>query len=156
MQPRALTALEETRLLAGLFVQPFIASGVAFFSFPVLLLDRNGETLAGGFPGDPTDAAFSVALGTGLVALVVTVVGVLPTAMWLTKRRDLSLGQALLFGLGFGNLAYVVMAIAAGGTYGLPGLVRGVLFSSLLGLTGAVSFWLIALRRMRIDENVAD
>jgi hypothetical protein len=127
-------------------VQPFLAAGVAVLSFPVLLLDRSGRTLAGGLMPDATDAAVSVALGTGLVALVVTAAGVLPTVLWLTERRRVSLREALLFGLGFGNLPYVLMAIAAGGTYGFTGFVRGVGFSSLLGLTGAATLWAIALR----------
>src|SRR5689334_21524487 len=90
--------------MAGLAIQPFLAAIVAFFAFPVFLLDRNGETLAGGHPYDSTDAAASVAFGTGLVALFMTIAAVLPTALWLTRRFQLSLRDALLFGLGFGNL----------------------------------------------------
>jgi hypothetical protein len=142
------------KLLAGLVVQPFLAGGLAFFGFHVFLIDGNGRTLAGGVPSDLTDAAVSVAFGTGLVALLVTVVGVLPTAVFLTKRRQLSLREALLFGLGFGNLPYVLLAVAAGGTYGLAGLVRGVAFSSLLGLAGATVFWAIALRRQAASQAV--
>jgi hypothetical protein len=145
--PRTLTSSEQRRLLAGLIVQPFVSTGLALFGFPVFLLDRNGRTLAGGVPANPTEAALSVALGTGLVALCVTVVGVLPTALWLSRRRQLSLGETLLVGLGFGNLPYVLLAIAAGGTYGIAGLVRGVAFSSLLGVAGAAAFWAIVFRR---------
>jgi hypothetical protein len=76
-QPRTLTPAQELRLLAGLALQPFLAAGVAFVSFPLVLLDRTGRTLAGGFPSDPTDAAISVALGVGVVALFVTIVGLL-------------------------------------------------------------------------------
>jgi hypothetical protein len=133
--------------MAGLAIQPFLAAIVAFFAFPVFLLDRNGETLAGGHPYDSTDAAASVAFGTGLVALFMTIAAVLPTALWLTRRFQLSLRDALLFGLGFGNLPYVLFAVATGGTYGIAGLVRGVTFSSMLGLVGATVFWAIALRR---------
>jgi hypothetical protein len=35
------------RVLGGLVVQPFVAAGLAFFTFPLLLLDRDGYTLAG-------------------------------------------------------------------------------------------------------------
>jgi hypothetical protein len=59
---------DEVKLFAGLAVQPFLAAGVAFVSFPLVLLDRSGRTLAGGFPSNPTDAAISVALGVGVVA----------------------------------------------------------------------------------------
>jgi hypothetical protein len=150
---RTLTPSDERKLLAGLAVQPFLAAGVAFFAFPVFLLDGNRETLAGGRPADLTDAAVSIALGTGLVALLVTVVGVLPTALWLIRRRQLSLRDALLFGLGFGNLPYVLLALAAGGTYGLAGLARGVAFSSLLGLVGSTVFWAMALRRQESNQH---
>jgi hypothetical protein len=155
-QSRALSSSDEIKLLAGLAVQPFVASAVAFFSFPVFLLDGNGQTLAGGRPVDPTAAAVSVAIGTGLVALFVSVVGVLPTALWLTRRFQVSLRDALLFGLGFGNLSYALMALAAGGTYGLAGLARGVASSSLLGLSGATVFWAIAVRRLESHQRQAD
>ena len=129
----------------GIVVQPFLAGALAFLSFPVLLLDRSGHTLAGGFPADGIDAARSVAIGAGLVALLIAVLGVLPTAVWLTKRGPVSLDRALLFGLAFGNLPFAIGTILAG-TYGVPGFVRGAAFSSLLGLAGAAAFWAIALR----------
>ena len=138
------------RVLGGLVVQPFLAGGLAFVTFPLVLLDQSGRTWAGGYPSDVTDSALSVALGVGIVAGVVALIGVLPTAVWLMKRRYLTLRATLLFGLGFGNLPYILMALAAGGKYGLSGLLRGVGFSSLLGLSGAALFWFIALR----PENV--
>lgn len=143
--PRTLNSAEEMRVLAGLLVQPFLAAGLAFIAFPLLLLDGNGRALAGGYPSDPTDAALSVAIGTFLVAGVVTLIGVLPTAVWIMKRHQLTLGETLVFGLGFGNLPYVLMA-AAWGTHGQAGLLRGVAFASLLGLSGAALFWIMTLR----------
>ena len=133
------------RLFAGLAVQPFWAAIVAFFSFPLLLLDRAGQTLAGGVPADPTDAAISVALGTGIVAAVVTLVGVAPTALWVVKRRFVTLAQALLFGLGFANVPVVVGAAAAG-VYGPSGALRAVVFASLIGVSGAAVFWGVSIR----------
>ena len=149
---RKLCPAEEMRLLVGLVVQPFVATAVAFLAFPPLLLDRNGHTLAGGFPVDVTDAARSVALGAGLLAFFVTLVGALPTTVWLTKRKHVSLSEALLYGLGFGNVPMILGAVLAG-TYGVAGFVRGVAFSSLLGLTGAAVFWAIAIRRQPIDSS---
>lgn|SRR5262245_17046867 len=149
-QHRSLTASEQMRLFVGLLIQPLLAGSVAFLIFPVFLLDQNGRSLAGGVPGNPTDAAVSVAVGVGLVAVFVTVLGVWPTAVWLMKRRLVSLREALVFGLGFGVLPYVLLAVATGGkTYGVEGLVRGVAFSSLLGVAGAAAFWAIALRQPR-------
>jgi hypothetical protein len=133
------------RLLGGLVVQPVLAGGLAFLLFPFLLLDSDGQTLGGGYPSNPTDAALSVALGAGIVAGLVTLVAVLPT-IWLMQRRQLTFKDALLFGVAFGNAPYVLLAALTRGTYGIPGLLRGIAFSSLLGLCGAALFWLIVLR----------
>lgn len=147
--PRTLSRSEEMGLLGGAVLQPFLAAALAFATFPLLLLDGEGQTLAGGYPVDPTDAALSVAVAAGIVAAVVTMFGVLPTAVWLLKRRQPTLAESLLFGLGFGILPYVLMGTATGGTYGPSGLLRGLAFSSTLGLSGAAAFWVIALRPRR-------
>jgi hypothetical protein len=152
--PRTLNSAEEMRVLAGLLVQPFLAGGLAFIAFPLLLLDQDGRTLAGGYPSDPTDAALSVAMGTFVVAGVVTLFGVLPTAVWIIRRHQLSLTVTLVFGLGFGNLPYVLMA-AAWGTHGQAGLLRGAAFASLLGLSGAALFWMMTLRPQKSRHDVA-
>src|SRR5215831_7579247 len=107
--PRTLTSPDVIRLVVGLAVQPIVAGAVAFFFFPVFLLDGSGQTLAGGHPQNMTDAAVSVALGTGILATAVTGL-VIPTALWLIMRFKLLLRDALLLGLGFGNLAYLLMA----------------------------------------------
>jgi hypothetical protein len=150
-QVRTLTPAEEMRVLVGVAVQPFVAAVLGLITFPVFLLDRNGQTLAGGSPSNVPDAAGSVAAGVGLVALFVTVVGALPTAVWLMKRRRISLLEALAFGLGFGNLPFAFGALIAG-THGIAGFIRGAAFSSLLGVAGAAVFWYIALQS-RIDGN---
>lgn len=147
--PRRLTPKNEMRLFAGLVVQPFLAAAVAFVAFPFLLVDGRGRPLA-----DPShvpglnDAAITVALGTGIVALAVTMVFVWPIAVWLTRRRQLSFGDSLLFGLTFGNLTYFLLVAATGWRiYSATNLMQGMAFSSLLGLTGAAAFWFLALRR---------
>lgn len=148
-EARTLTPAQELKLLAGLAVQPFLAAAVAFVSFPLVLIDRTGRTLAGGFTSDPTDAAISVALGVGVVALFVTIVGVFPTAVWVVKRHSLTLTQALLFGLGFANLPLVLGIVLTRAGYGPAGVLRGVAFASLIGLTGSAAFWVISLREVR-------
>jgi len=140
---RTLTPADEMRLFAGLAVQPFVAAGVAFVGFPVFLLDRTGRTLAAGVPSDPTAAAMSVALGAGIVALFVTLVGVFPTAIWVVKRRPLTFAQALLFGVGFANLPVVLGTILSGGNWSL---LRSHAFASLIGVAGAAAFWVISIR----------
>jgi hypothetical protein len=150
-QPRALSVPEERRLCAGLVVQPFVAGGLAFLIFPFFLLDANGRTLAGALPADVMDAAQSVAIGVGIVAFFVTLLGVWPAAVWLTKRRPVSFGEAQLWGLGFGNLPMIIGTMLAGMHRG-EGFARGVAFASVLGLAGAAMFWIIALRT-RLDRK---
>jgi hypothetical protein len=100
--------------------------------------------------------SFSTEMGTHSLACVLAIQRTLPCqSLWVTRRFQLSLRDALLFGLGFGNLPYVLLAVTTGGTYGIAGLVRGVAFSSLLGLVGATVFWAIALRRQRPDNHPA-
>jgi hypothetical protein len=63
------------------------------------------------------------------------------------RRRQLTLGDALLFGLAFGNLPCFLLFIATGSKIpGVAFLVRGMAFSSVLGLAGAAAFWALALR----------
>lgn len=142
---RRLTPADEMRLFAGLSVQPFLAAFVAFASFPYVLLDRAGRTAAGSYPNDPTDTAMGLAFGVAIVALVVILVGVLPTAVWIVKRRRLTLAYALVFGFGFGNLPVVLGAVLSGGP-GAGGLLRTHAFASLIGVTGAAVFWAISIR----------
>jgi hypothetical protein len=149
LRPRTLSVSEEMRLFAGLLVQPVLAGAVAFFAFPVLLLDQNGRSLAGGVV-EITSAARAVAIGSGLMAVLVTLVGALPTAVWLTKRRHVSFREARLWGFGFGNVPMVVGTVLAG-PYGVAGFVRGAAFASLLGVTGAAVFWAISLRRQPFE-----
>jgi len=86
------------------------------------------------------------------VAFFVTALVAAPTAVWLTKRRVVSLREALLCGFGFGNLPFLLGTVL-GGSYGVAGFVRGMAFSSLLGLTGAGVFWAIAIRGQKVDGH---
>jgi len=142
--PRTLTAAEEMRLCAGFVVQPLVTAVAAFVLFPFLLLDRAGETFAGGHPGDVTGSAVSIAAGT-FIAAVVILSGVVPTAVWVLKRRALTFAQTLIFGVAFGNLP-IVIGTVLGGSYGLMPFLRSVVFASLVGLTGAAVFWAISVR----------
>ena len=145
MPVRTLQPPEEMKVFVAVAVQPLLAAALGFVAFPILLLDRSGHTLAGGSPANVADSAASVAVAVGLVALAVALFGGLPTALWLAKRRRIPVLEAIAFGLGFGNLPFLLGALMAG-TYGVAGFIRGVAFSSLLGVAGAAVFWCIALR----------
>ena len=148
--PRTLTAAEEMRLAAGFIVQPFVAGVMAFVSFPFLLFGEVGSGIT-----DPTGAAISVALGTFLFAIGITLVVAVPIAIWVLKRRDVRFKRALLFGLAIGNLPVAVGAVLSGfqrvvlsasRPVDLWGSTGAVLFSSLIGVTGAAVFWAISIR----------
>jgi hypothetical protein len=145
----------------GLAIQPFVAAGLAFVSFP--LVDYTGRPLYGGFPVDPVASAISFSFGVGLVALVVTVCGVLPTVLYLLKRGPLSLKKVLVGGAALGNAPFILLVAAilvshfARGTmspdvgrlwYGFRGAVRATAISSYLGVGSAAVFWLVAGRRL--------
>lgn len=133
--PRTLTAAEEMRLCAGFVVQPFVAGVMAFVSFPLLVI---GRLESGSY--DPADAALSVAGGTVMLAIGITIVFAVPTAIWVLKRRAVSFRRALFFGLAIGNIPVAVGGALAGTSFG------AVLFSSLIGMTGAAVFWAISIR----------
>lgn len=147
--PRKLTAAEEMRLCTGFVAQPFVSGIVAFAGFPFLMLGRDA-----GY-SDMNQAAISVALGTFMFAIGITLVLVVPTAVWVLKRRALSFKRALLFGLAIGNLPVAVSGVVS--VFGYVALRSSnppnyraalgvVLFSSLIGVTGAAVFWAIAIR----------
>lgn len=141
--PRTLTQPEAARVALGLVVQPFVTAAVAFFAFFLLMLDGTGRTLDGSFPENPIQAAMSVAAVTGFLAVVVTFLGVLPTVVWIVRRRRVTLTYALFFGLGFGNLPIVLATLFFGGNWNL---LRTHAFASLTGVSGAAAFWLISIR----------
>jgi hypothetical protein len=144
-EPRTPGVPNGLRVFAGFIAQPLIASGVAFLTFPLFLLDHTGRPLAGGeVVADVTAAAGSVAFAVAIVAVIVALVAA-PTAMLLAQRRTVGLREALLWGLGFGNTPMLLGAMLAG-TYGVEGLARGVEFSSAIGMAGAAVFWVIVLR----------
>ena len=143
---RTLSPSEEMKVFVGVVVQPLVAALLGLITFPIFFLDRNGHTLAGGVPADVMGFTFAMAMVVGVVALGITVIGALPAAVWLMKRRRISLQEALLAGLGFGNLPFALGGLMAD-TYENVGLIRGLAFSSVLGAACGAVFWWIALRQ---------
>ncbi|BCS32391.1 hypothetical protein TBR22_A16030 [Luteitalea sp. TBR-22] len=113
-----LSRAQEMRVFLGIVMQPLVVGVLAFVSAPLLLLDRSGRTLAGGLARDVVESALSVAVATSLLALIVALVGALPVAVWLLKRRQVSLFEACVYGVGLGNVPFVV-GTALAGTLGL-------------------------------------
>jgi hypothetical protein len=58
----------------------------------------------------------------------------------------------LLFGLGFANVPVVVGTVLVGSDRA-AGAFRGCAFASLIGLTGAATFWLISLRERDLNRD---
>lgn len=141
-QPDGPQRTSEMRILVGLALQPFVTAGVAFMLFPVLLLDRTGQALGGGVPGDVTQAAASVAVTVGLASVPLAMVGALPMFLWLTRRGRVTLPRALMAGVAVGNVPIVVGSLLAG-AYGPIETARTITYASAIGLTGAAVFWLV-------------
>jgi hypothetical protein len=151
--PQPLTPVErDMRVFVALVLQPFLLGVLAFVLFPLVILDANGQHVTGGHFSSVNDAAVSVGIGVAIVAAAITLLGVMPAAVWVMKRHTLTLGHTLLFGLAFGNVPFVI-GTAGAGAYGPEGVLRGFIFSSLLGLAGAAAFWAIALRRPVADQS---
>ena len=151
-QPRTLSVSEEMRIFLGLLVQPFVAAGLTFITFP--LMERSGRAIYGGGKiSNVTQAAVADALAVSIAAFFVTLFAAFPAAVWVLKRYPLTLWRALLSGVLLGNIPSVLGTILLGG-YGLAGLLRVVLFASFLGLGGATALWAIwTLTRPRAREN---
>ena len=147
---RIISPRAEKRIFVGLLVQPVLAAVLTYMAFP--LIDYTGRTLYGGSVGDSADAALALALGVGIAAAVVTVVGVFPTVVWLVKRLDVTFRQAILFGILFGNLPVVIGTLLAG-SYGPVGFLRAAVIGTALGISGAVLFWVVALRGQRFNHG---
>jgi len=134
--------VDEMRILAGLALQPMVASCVAFLLFPLVLLDRYGQAFGGGVPASLTDSAASVAFAVGLVSVPIVLVGVLPALLWFIRRGALTRSRSLISGVVFGNLPLVIGFMLAGG-YGPVETARSVVYASAIGLVGATVFWLL-------------
>lgn len=154
-QPRRLSSAQEMRLFLGLFVQPFVAAGLAFVAFPVV--EHTGRALHGRISVDPLDAAASLAAGVAIVAFLVTLCGAVPAVLWLVRRGPLTLKTVLLSGLVLGNAPVLIGAVLAGFGSGAFGAIRAIVFGSYLGFGSAFVFWVVTVRGSnRVREPAAD
>ena len=67
--------------------------------------------LSEGAPIDSIDAAASLGLGVGIIAVVMTICAA-PLVAWLASRGPLSFGRVLLLGAVLGNVPFAVIVLA--------------------------------------------
>jgi hypothetical protein len=153
------TAACELRLVIGFALVPPAAAAVMFILY--LALWHSGVRVFEGAPIDPVDSAASLAMGVGIIAVVVTVYGAVPAVTWLIRRGPLPLGKVLLLGAALGNVPFVLIVVAilvthllrgtlttgvAGLWYGMYGTVRAIVLGLVLGTIPAAIFWVVAIR----------
>jgi len=166
-QARRLSTAEELKVGLGLMVQPFAAGLAAFFLFPFMewsdraIYARQGIVYRS---GDVMDSAIAVAVGMGLAAIPVTVLGALPSLVWLLRRGPITRTQTFLAGALIGNvplfLGFILAWLSGPGNSPPPSfaslppppavltLGRSVIFISAVGLASAAVFWLVAGRHL--------
>jgi hypothetical protein len=114
-----------------------------------------------GAPIHSLDSAGSLGAGVGVLATVMTAVGVVPGVVWLRRRGTLSLTRLLMLGAGLGNLPLAVIMIgivvvhAASGTLsadigqyweGWSGAGVRTAMGLICGMGSAAVFWVVAVR----------
>jgi hypothetical protein len=166
MNEQALTPAQESRLMRGLLVQPFVAAALAFALFP--LVDYTGRLVyGGGRTVDPIETAVGFGVMAGVVASFVTGFVAYPSLRWLLKRGPLTRAQTMTGGIVLGNVpgALIVLLLAArhlgrqvtptleNTTYGAGGAVRIVVLGSIVGLVCAHVFWWLAGRHLSRSHN---
>jgi hypothetical protein len=154
------------RVFLGLAVQPFVNALLAFIIFPIV--DYTGRALCGGRPVDPFDAALSLALGVGIVGVVVTIFGALPALVWLRARRAVTRTRVLIGGAVLGNApsalivgGMLVSRLAHGEMprdvfdllYGPVGAIRTIAFGTFIGVASAAVFWGLAGRHIDVGSD---
>ena len=154
---RELSPTENGRVFVGLAVQPFILAFVALVTFPVL--DYTGRLFIYGPSATSLwEGAGPMAVVVGFVALGVTILGAVPLLAIQLTQGPVSRDRVLASGLALGNVPTILMLMVVfqqqlrnGGpldvahiAYGPIGLVRVLLFGSILGVIGALVFWWIA------------
>jgi hypothetical protein len=148
-RPRRALMSDDSRVVLGLILLPFIAAVLGFVSFPAF--DASGRALGlyQGAPLNNIDAAISVSAGVFLVASVVTICGA-PIVWWLKRRGPLTLPRLLVTGAIVANLTLLVMMLWIVSVtelrepfYSRAGALRAIVFTSYIGLGCAAVFWTI-------------
>jgi flagellar biogenesis protein FliO len=148
-RPRTLSLREEMRIFLGLLIQPIVAAVLGFITFPLLEwshpLLQSDVSVSGSI-----QPAIAEGIAVSMAASLVTLLAAFPAAVWVLKRYQFTLGRAVMSGLVLGNLIPAI-AIVLCASYGLLGLVRLIVFGSLLGVAGAVAFWMVWVRTGSVE-----
>src|SRR5437667_10004873 len=133
IQPRSLrTAL---RMLAGFVVVPPTAVLITLTTYDALW---HAGLLADGAPIHTLDSAASLGTGVAILAVLMTVVGVVPGVLWLMNRHQLSLRRLLLLGAALGNVPFAVIIVGVLVVQLMRGEHAGDVGQYWYGLPGAV------------------
>jgi hypothetical protein len=152
------------RLLAGFAVAPLAAVFLALVTYDVLWYTG---MLSGGAPINSIDAASSLGMGVGIIAVAMTICAV-PLVAWLASRGPVSFGKVMLLGAALGNVpfAMIVLGIVAAHPfsevlsgdigrfwYGLPGVVQRVAIGLASGMGSASLFWIVGIRGTAVQRG---
>jgi hypothetical protein len=145
------------RLLGGFAGAPLTAVVVALVTYDALWYSG---LFSGGAPIDSIDAAGSLGMGVGILAIAMTICSV-PLVAWLNSRGPLSLRKVLLLGAVLGNVPFAIVIIGevlahpmretlSGDIgrfwYGFTGAVQRVTVGLACGMASGGVFWLVGVR----------
>jgi hypothetical protein len=145
------------RMLAGFVIAPPTAVLIALATYEALWY---AGFLPHGAPIDSLDAAASLGIAVGILAVVVTVLGAVPAVLWLIGRRPPSLATLLVLGAVLGNVPFALIVAGivarqlASGTrladigqywYGPSGALVRITNGLISGMGSAAAFWFVSL-----------
>jgi hypothetical protein len=153
-------------MVAAYALTPFVAFAFAYIAEMTLWRRAgtfvSGTTVTMGTGGSgPSEIALALAMTAGLVAVFVTVFGVIPMVAWLMGRGQLSLRTLVLLGAALGNAPFALLClfifvshVAQGRLpdnpgdlwYGPSGAFRTVTEGLFVGMGCAAVFWAVCIR----------
>jgi hypothetical protein len=147
------------RLALAFASAPLLQAVAMYFGFAVF-----SDFMGHGRSGYPSRAAANWATITGVCGLLVTVAGAVPIFLWLRRSGRVTLTHSLSAGLVLGNVPFALYLLLLILPFTILHLVRGTLpqhliplpsllnstvrvivLGSVLGVIGALVFWLVGL-----------
>ena len=157
-EPNSDTRHSGLRILAGLIIVPPTTVLIALATYERFW---HAGLLPHGAPIHSLDDAVSLGAGVGILATVMTCVGVIPGVVWLKTQGTLSLTRLLMLGAVLGNVPFAVILIGivvvhmASGTLstdigqywdGWSGAGVRTALGLICGIGSAAVFWVVAVR----------